>query len=61
MQNHDYIYLNPFSYTSVSQSQLNQEQNYVSSVDGTWSGGSPAQQNFLGLNESFSNFSNLRD
>ena len=44
MQNHDYIYLNPFSYTSVSQSQLNQEQNYVSSVDGTWSGGSPAQQ-----------------
>ena len=54
--------MNPFSYTSVSQSQLNQEQNYVSSVDGTSSGGNSAQQqNFLGLNESFSNFSNLHD
>jgi len=32
------------------------------SVDGTSSGGNSAQQqNFLGLNESFSNFSNLRD
>ena len=54
--------MNPFSYSSVSQSQLNQEQNYVSSVDGTSSGGNSAQQqNFLGLNESFSNFSNLHD
>ena len=55
MQNQDYTYLNPFLYTSVS--QLNQEQNYVSSVDGTSSGRSLAQQqNFLELNESFSNF-----
>ena len=61
MQNQDPTYLNPFLYTSsVSQSQLNQEQNYVSSANETSSGGSSVNTH-QSINESFSNFSNLRD
>jgi hypothetical protein len=59
MQSQQDTYLN--STTSlVSQSQLNQEQSYVSRVNGTTSGNSIhyQQQNF---NESFNNFRNLRD
>jgi hypothetical protein len=61
MQNQqDYTYLNPTT-SLVGQPQLNQEQSYVSSVNGTSSGGSSTHYQQQNFNESSNNFSNLHD
>jgi hypothetical protein len=61
MQNQqDYTYLNPTT-SLVGQSQLNQEQSYVYSANGTTSGGSSTHYQQQNFNESFNNFNNLRD